>query len=454
MYKTRSIKAIVRIAFIVMCAGAVLSGCRDDHVSGNTMTASEQLMEGKAIKDSKAYEESGTYAKRPVQEVTISAVGDIMMHSYQLQRAYNPKEDYFDFAPSFAPMKDRLSQPDYTVGNLETTLAGKKSVGDVPSASEENRESYVGGYSGYPRFNSPDELVACLKNTGFDLVSTANNHALDQGINGLIRTIEVCDSMGLNHVGTYINGDEDKHYKRVRIKGMTFAFVNYTYGTNGIAIENIDQHIDSLHNYNEDYYSSLIQSVIEAKASPVDFVVVMMHYGFEYKSVPSSVQKDINEALFDAGADIILGGHPHTLQPIEVYRQWKGKVLDSPKLVINSLGNFIASQRNVDQFKADTDIGVVLTLHFEKDDLDKPRLSGFDLLPTFTHWQRDAIMTLPVDAEVLDDSPYYLTPWDKNRIKYAYNETTTFLTQYLKQGDIEEEEMLDGDGTHRYHILQ
>lgn len=442
MIKIHSIKAIAKIAFIAMCFMLLLLGCEKERLGTNPIYEEPSMGKEDVPVNSLESEVSQQYPKENKQTVTLSAVGDIMFHSYQLQRAYHTENDRFDFSASFEPVRDVLEQADYTVANLETVLAGK---------GEGNEEqATIGGYSGYPRFNSPDVVVDSLLEAGVDLVSTANNHALDQGIKGLLRTIDVCDQKGLSHIGTYKDAQHRQSYKRVRLKGMTFAFINYTYGTNTSLTDHMDEHINTLHHYNLNAYDEMINAVKDAKKEPVDFIVVMMHYGDEYQPTPNQNQIALNDLLMDTGADIILGGHPHTLQPIEVYTSWKGVPLESPKLVIYSLGNFLASQRNVEQFEADTDIGVILTLHFEKGGMKAPRLIGFDVLPTFTHWQADAIMTLPVHEKLLEQSPYALTDWDKKRLRYAMENTSKFLTQDVH--NVVRQTAFDEDGTYHYNI--
>jgi len=262
-----------------------------------------------------------------------------MVHDSQLVSSWNENLGIHDFNPSFQFVKNPLSNADLTIGNLETTLPGKKEA-----------------YSGYPRFGAPDALIEALKNTGFDLLSTANNHACDKGKEGLIRTLDVLDAYQIAHCGTYRNRKEHDENRVLfyHCNNIKLAFVNYTYGTNGLRIPNpvVVNLIDS---------AQMTQDMALARASQPDVICVLLHAGAEYRSTPDNFQKKWVHFFLDEGADIILGSHPHVVQPFSLkrHRDKTGRI--KPRLVIYSLGNFISNQK-----RPHTDCGIIFSFSIKK----------------------------------------------------------------------------------------
>jgi poly-gamma-glutamate capsule biosynthesis protein CapA/YwtB (metallophosphatase superfamily) len=252
--------------------------------------------------------------------VTVSAVGDIMAHETQIAAGLDAKTGQYEFGHVYTYVVDLLSRADITLGNFETTLPGRS-------------------YSGYPCFGAPDAFARALKDAGIDLVNTANNHACDKGKTGFMRTLDVLDTMGLMHVGTYRSEAE---YLKTRIlsvvhNGIQLAFLSYTYGTNGLAapqgtfISMIDR-------------GRMADDLKLARSQKPDFVIVLMHFGTEYRLEPDTSQIGLVKFLFTEGADVVLGGHPHVLQRFEREETADryGRVRE--RLVIYSLGNFISHQ--------------------------------------------------------------------------------------------------------------
>ena len=358
-----------------------------------------------------------------VREATIAAVGDIMVHEWQLERAYNSTSDEFDFTNSFKYIKSYLEDADYTIGNLETTLAGKDAtvkIGDM---------YYFKGYTGYPCFNTPQILADNINDAGIDMVSTANNHSLDSHPQGVIDTIHTINDAGLEHVGTYeTNEDEQKNFIK-EINGITFGFTSYTYGTNGFKVPDETPFlVHTLNMYDEEKIQEMLNKVQQISNENVDFNVVIIHFGDEYHNEPSEYQKDIVNRLFDAGADIILGSHPHVLQPIEI-RDINRNGVNRKGIVIYSLGNFLSSQRYTNSRPKNTDIGTILKLKLEKTDDNTPIIKSLALIPTFVYWNEKEISTIPVIEayEAGKDYKTYLDDKERQRIEYSYNETINHL---------------------------
>ena len=228
-----------------------------------------------------------------VSNVKLTFTGDIMCHSYQYKEAYDSSTGQYDFSHNFADMKKYFDTADFVIGNLETVFAGA----DV-------------GISDYPCFNSPDSFGTAIKEAGFDLLTTANNHSMDKRMSGAVRTLDVLDGLGIDHVGTYRSAEErDKIYIK-EINGMKIAFLSYTYGTNGIRVPE-----DWLVNRLDE---NLIKSdIAKAKALEPDFIVVMPHIGNEYEDDVRDTFKNTAHMMLNAGSDIVVASHPHVLQPME-----------------------------------------------------------------------------------------------------------------------------------------
>jgi len=259
------------------------------------------------------------------QPVTINmtVTGDIMCHNTQYWDAYNKETDTYDFSPVFTDVKQYLQNADITVGNLETTLAGKQA-----------------GYSSYPIFNTPEELAIDLKDVGFDVVSNASNHSLDKGYAGLVSTIDFLDAAGISHVGTY-KSEEDRNKVLIKdVNGIKLAFLAYTYGTNGIPVPDGKGYCINL--IDKDL---MLKDIKNAKAQNVDGIVCCMHWGTEYSPTADAQQNDLADFLFKNGVDIILGNHPHVLEPMEKVDVTTNDGEQKQCFVTYCLGNFMSDQR-------------------------------------------------------------------------------------------------------------
>ncbi len=268
------------------------------------------------------------------KEITILFAGDVMQHMPQVEAAFNKQGGFYNYDTCFSFIKSWLSAPDLTLVNLETTLDGKP-------------------YSGYPAFSSPDALINSLLWAGVDMVGTANNHCCDRGKSGLLRTTYVLDSLGMPHIGTYSSQQEYQKQNPLIIKqnGFRLAFLNYTYGTNGIPVP--ENTVVSLIEKDR-----ILKDLKAAKDSVPDKIIVYIHWGEEYQRLPNNYQKEMAEFLFENGTDFIIGSHPHVLQPMEWY---KADSINSDKIVVWSLGNFVSNQR-----KQYTDGGAMFELTLEK----------------------------------------------------------------------------------------
>lgn len=250
--------------------------------------------------------------------ITLLFIGDIMGHSPQIKSAYNKEIKEYNYDNVFSKISPIISEVDYAIANLEVTLAGPP-------------------YKGYPQFSSPDELVVACKKNGIDLLMTANNHSCDRRKKGIIRTIDVLDSLNINHIGTYKNKEErDSTNLFLLTKGkIKIGILNYTYGTNGIAIPKPT--IVNLINEEQ-----ILLDIADSKKFGLDKLVVFIHWGSEYQSLPNKKQKNIAKFLFNNGVDIIIGSHPHVIQPME-YNVGNDSIPEH--FIAYSLGNFVSNQR-------------------------------------------------------------------------------------------------------------
>ena len=274
--------------------------------------------------------------------ISLAVTGDIMCHNTMYLDAYNSSKKTYDFSYYFENIKQHIQTADIAVGNLETTFAGSKV-----------------GYSGYPTFNTPEILAKNLKKVGFDVVSTANNHCMDKGYSGIESTIKYLDQADLAHTGTFTSKEAQEDILIKYAKGVSVAFLSYTYGTNGISVPKDKSYAVNLID------KDLIKKHIElAKKQNPDVICVCMHWGIEYQTTPNDTQKDLANFLFKNGVDVIIGNHPHVPQKME---KKTIKLDDGTKkdgFVIYSLGNFMANQN----FKYTSDSAILkleITKHAE-----------------------------------------------------------------------------------------
>ena len=351
-------------------------------------------------------DEPATMPPRGDSVVKLSFVGDLMVHSRQLNEAYKAGNSTYSFEYSFQFVRDYISSADYAIGNLETVLGGKET-----------------GYTDFPVFNTPDEFAHALREAGFDMLTTVNNHCNDRGESGIIRTIDMLDSLGLDHVGTYRSDEERNNVFMQEIKGINFAFLSYTYGANGIPLTPGKPYLANV------MTEALIREDIErAKFKNADIVVVMPHMGNEYETHPTKEWQDWAHFMLSCGADIVVASHPHVLQPMDFI----GGNGEEPcnGFIAYSTGNFLSSQR-----EPPTDAGMILNLYFERDEAGKAFLSNVSYIPTWVKFTNNSghfdITVLPVwDAldAVQNGNNLNLRERDISRLKLVLKEQTEMFS--------------------------
>ena len=317
-YTIRRIATIVILLLIVFALFKVFTKNKTENIAKNKANSNQTenvFTEKNTTDDNKSVQnEDITF--------TLATTGDIMCHNTNFQDAYNSSTKSYDFSYYFTDIKQYLQAADITIGNLETTLSGAKR-----------------GYSGYPTFNTPEILAKNLKDAGFNVVSTANNHCMDKGYSGIESTIDFLDKADLAHTGTFKSKKDQETILIKNVKGVNIAFLSFTYGTNGIAIPKDKSYAVNLIDKN------LIKSQIElAKKQNPDLICVSMHWGIEYQTKANKEQQNLADFLFNNGVDVILGNHSHVPQQMEkrTIKLDDGTTKDG--FVIYSLGNFMANQ--------------------------------------------------------------------------------------------------------------
>ncbi len=316
-------------------------------------------------------------------DVSIVFAGDAMQHIAQVNSAKRAG-DLYDYSECFTEVKDYVSSADYAVVNFETTLGGKP-------------------YTGYPCFSTPDSYADALAAAGFDLFLNANNHTLDRGYKGLIKTIETLDKKNISHIGTYVNkSSREMSVPYIKnIKGIKIAFLNYTYGTNGIKPTNGVKvnYIDTL---------QIKQDIVKSREGGAEVITVAIHWGEEYNLLPNISQKKLADFLCNQGVDLIIGGHPHVIQPMEIRHSEK---YNKDCLVVYSLGNFISNMKTTD-----TRGGAMVKVILERNVLGKVKIktANYSLVFTLQPDGKHNYRVVPVESEAVKSMKWQCSQFVKN----------------------------------------
>ena len=307
--------------------------------------------------------------------IRISAVGDIMAHQTQLT-AQKQKDGTYNFENNFQYMQTLFGSSDIMIGNLETTFAGEKK-----------------GYSAYPQFNTPDALADAIKISGINLVATANNHTYDNGGEAMLRTLDVLHQKGLETIGTQ-KTIEEKNYVIREVKGVKIGLASYTYESgkneqglktiNGLAVSKAyEPLLNSFDPYEPEADLMKMQEVArKMRADSAEIVVFVVHWGKEYKQVPSDNQVLVANALNEAGVDVIFGSHPHVVQPIDFI---VNDFTQHMTFVAYSMGNFISNQRYESMKDYNTEDGLFVGVEIEKEVNGKATLKQVYYEPTWVN---------------------------------------------------------------------
>ena len=295
---------------------------------------------------------AGQVSTLPENKMSLLFIGDIMGHDEQIWSAENRETHTYSYDTVFTYVRPLISEAGIAIANFEVTLAGPP-------------------YKGYPQFSSPASLAIACRNAGIDYLVTANNHAADRGKTGIAGTINRLDSIGIPHTGTFLSRESKDALQPLMIRknGFSIALLNYTYGTNGNTVPEpvIVNILDK---------ERVTRDIEKAKSLNPDMLILFLHWGTEYDTVPTPEQSELAAYFFSKGVDLIIGSHPHVLQKMIWYRD--GSAMN--KAVVYSLGNFISNQR-----KPKTDGGSMVKIDIEKTGSSwKISNAGFYLLWVYT----------------------------------------------------------------------
>lgn len=351
-----------------------------------------------------------------IKYIDIMSLGNLIIHQSQIDGAKN--ENGYDFSPSFQYIKDMISEADISLGILEGTLAG-------------------GEPSGYPYFNSPDEVVDTLRDTGIDIINYANNHIYDYDDEGLQRTIEVTKEKVLDVLGVK-STEEEKNYLVKEVDGVKIGFVSYVFETanvyghktiNSNPISINTENLINTFNYNdlESFYNRIESEISAMKAEGVEFIITSMHWGEEYNTYIEASQNEIAKRLNELGVDIILGGHPHVIQPYEIMKNESGH----STFVIYSQGNSLSNQSEQEIGVAESEDGIMIKFTLEKKD-GNVSLKEYKIIPTWVYKEAKGDGTyyhkiIPVEEALASPKKYNINSDVYARLESSLNRTKSIL---------------------------
>lgn len=310
-----------------------------------------------------------------VSSATVINTGDILIHNPVLAGAQKSDGSY-DFSGLYTPLKKYFDKADLVVANLEVTLGGTQS----------------GSYKGYPAFNIPDNIIDTVKNEGIDMLLTANNHSYDTGLYGFKRTVQVLKDKKIAYTGTRETTDEARYLVK-NVNGVKIGMINYTYennapegrkSLNGNIIATEANDLINSFNYNkiDAFYADAENMIKSMQTEGAEAIVFYMHWGEEYQLKENTWQKSIAQKLCNLGVDVIVGGHPHVIQPIDLLYAEGG---EHTTVCLYSMGNSISNQRLLELSnlspKGHTEDGLLFSYTFDKYSDGTVNLSAVDIVP-------------------------------------------------------------------------
>lgn len=340
-------------------------------------------------------------------KVVFRCLGDFVIHDALLEAAKTADGNY-DFYQMLAPVADLIGDADYTVANVDGVM-GASTV-----------------YSGYPRFSTPVSLMDALKDVGVDMLTLANNHALDCDFEGLVAMMDACDERGIAHVGAARSPEEKAEPRILEINGIRIGFLNYTTNLNGrdAAKENRSTASFSVNNIFSN--SSIDEDARALRDAGAEAIVAFMHWGVEYERLPHDEQKTLTARLVRAGVDVIIGGHPHVIQRNywrEGTRTHDGAMQKT--LLCYSLGNFLSNQQQ--QYR---NCGIIFEFTLEKDADGEITVHSPGYIPVFV-WREEVgkAYTYQVVAteRLLNNRPGNMSQDAYKKLKRSWTDTTEFL---------------------------
>jgi poly-gamma-glutamate capsule biosynthesis protein CapA/YwtB (metallophosphatase superfamily) len=343
----------------------------------------------------------------------IAAVGDILMWETQIKSA-KQAEDVYSFDNMFEEVAPLLKEADLTIGNLETTFSGR-----------EERYQLTKPKFGYPMFNCPDELAETLKKSGFDVLTTANNHCLDRRKDGLKRTLDILDKGGFHHTGTFRSYEDSIGNLVIDVNGIKVGILSFTYGTNFNPIPREERWAVNL--ITTEMYSNIYKMKKLA-----DLTIICLHFGYEFSRKSSETQRRLALKCFKHGADIVLGSHPHVIQPMERRRVTDIDGVEKDRFVIYSLGNFIS---DLMAYNIYTITGMILNLNVTKASNGETSITDIEYVPTWVYRNRvvnsSVFKILPISSYINRNNSG-ISPRVLATMKTAWTNTSALIGEDFK----------------------
>lgn len=450
---------LILIVFLIVGTLFMIKSCFDLAYSdsGTTPTVQEEIQISSSIPTESIEIPIETTSPEPehvVATATIGAMGDLLMHKpifddlTEYNAAVQQPDGSYDFTSVFQYLTEYTSSLDYAVANLETTLCGE-------------RNGYA--YDGYPLFNCPDEIVDGIKNAGFDMLLTANNHCYDTKLVGFLRTLEIIRGKGLETLGTYASADETK-WTIVEINGIKIGMLCYTWAfgvtEDGRPSMNGNQSIEKAGLCNYFYtknlpafYSEVEQYLAEMESAGVEATILFIHWGQEYVLSANAEQRAIAQKMCDLGVDVIIGGHPHVIQPVELLESSTDP--NHKTVCLYSTGNAVSNQRQgkLNSIKtAHTEDGILFTVSFEKYSDGTVYLASANAIPTWVNMHNNGngkteYNILPLDVNYMSEWSTLFELGDSST--KAANDSYTRTMNIIGTGLEEVASYLTGEKTNR-----
>ena len=413
MKKNKILKIVSSIVFLT--AVVVLANTYSKRNEEN-IYLNNGIDETGRVENSVDEKEEEAIENEEIKYIDIVSLGNLIIHQSQINGAKN--ENGYDFSPSFQYIKEMVSEADISLGILEGALAG-------------------GEPTGYPIFNSPDEVIDSLRDTGIDVVNYANNHIYDYDDEGLQRTIEITKEKGLDVLGIK-STEEEKSYLVKEVDGVKIGFASYVFETdtiNGYKTINSNpvsinsENLINTFNYNdlESFYNRIASEISAMKAEGVEFIIASMHWGEEYNTYTEATQNEIAKKLNELGVDIILGGHPHVIQPYEIICNESGH----STFVIYSQGNSLSNQSEQEIGVAESEDGIMIKFTLEKKD-GNVSLKEYKIIPTWVYKEEKGDGTyyhkiIPVEEALANPEEYGINSDVYARLENSLNRTKSIL---------------------------
>lgn len=376
--KLRQLVVVLSAVLVILCIVAACMQSKDQETPQGSVPSTTV-----STKPETTPEETTEPAITKTSTATIGATGDILMHDLVIKSGLDKTTDTYDYNYIFQDFSKCVSQVDFAVANLEVTLCS-------------NTNGYK--YQGYPRFNCPDSIVDALKNAGFDMLLTANNHSNDTGRKGFARTQQVIKDAGLIHIGSR-PALEDKNYYVADVNGIKIGMINYTYNTsirddgsvalNGLPLilEN-SKLINSFHyDHLDDFYSKLAGEIEAMRADGAEAIMLYIHWGSEYKIKENATQRKMAQQLCNLGIDVIVGNHAHVPQPVTLLTNENDETKKT--LCLYSTGNAVANMRRAEKNNAHIEDGMLFTVTFSKYSDGTVLVESTRVIPTWVYRYRE-----------------------------------------------------------------